>query len=133
MPFKKLFHSSPKTNDGLTQEAREAIVDILHYTMYADKLISIKEDVFIESTARTLDWDPKISYESYEGKSTGAVARARDNDAARDAFFGSLKTRLPRKEDRELALALADDLAVSDGKKKEETVVIAKLRTALMS
>lgn len=132
MPFKKLFQSAAKSNDGLTQEAREAIVDVLHFTMYADKLITIREDEFIESTARRLNWDTKISYEYYEGKSTGAVARALADEAAQEEFVESVKSRLPREADRELALSLADELAASDGKKREEAAVIAKLRAGLV-
>ena len=131
MPFKKLFQSSEKTNDGLTQAAREAVVDMLHYVMYADKHISDREDQFIEDAARAFNWDPKISYEYYEGKSTGAVTRALSDPAASVTLFESIKARLPRKADRELALKLADDLAKSDGKKEEEASAIASLRAVL--
>lgn len=132
MPFKKLFQSSPKPSDGLTQPAREAIVDILHYVMYADKHIAAREDQFIEDAARTLNWDDKISYEYYEGKSTGAVTRALNDNASRESFFASLKARLPRAADRELALALAGDLAGADDKKSEsEASAIRTLRAKL--
>src|SRR5258706_16118822 len=133
MPFKNLFRSSEKPTDGLAQSAREAIVDVLHYVMYADKHISVREDEFIEETARSFSWDPKISYEYYEGKSTGAVTRALSDAAAKDAFFESLKSRLPHKADRDLALQLADDLAKSDGKEQEESAAIAKLRSVFAS
>jgi uncharacterized tellurite resistance protein B-like protein len=132
MPFKKLFQSSPKSSDGLTQAAREAIVDVLHFAMYADKTITIREDEFIERAARTLDWDAKISYEYYEGKSTGAVTRSLSDPLALDAFFESIRTRLPRPADRELALKLANDLALADGQKSSsETAALAKLRAKL--
>ncbi len=132
MPFKNLFRSATKSSDGLTQAAREAIVDVLHYTMFADKHIAVSEDEFIEATARTLDWDPGISYESYEEKSTGAVTRALSDDAARHDFFESLKVRLPHKSSRELALKLAKDLAASDGQTRDsETAAIMKLRSVL--
>jgi len=132
MPFKKLFQPSPKANDGLTQAAREALVDVLHYTMYADRHIAVREDQFIEATARALSWDPNISYEYYEGKSTGAVTRALSDAAEGQAFFESLKSRLARQSDRELALTLAADLAKSDGQQRDsETAAIAKLRAAL--
>ena len=132
MPFKNLFRSAEKPSDGLTQEAREAIVDVLHYCMYADKHIAIREDQFIEVAARTLNWDPNISYEYYEGKSTGAVSRALADKDAREAFLQSLKDRLPRTADRDLALKLADDLAASDGQKVQaEATVISQLRKLL--
>ena len=132
MPFKNLFRSSGKAKDGLAQSAREAIVDVLHYCMFADKHISVREDEFIETAARTLDWDPKISYEYYEGQSTGIVRRALADKEARDAFFQSLKQRLPNRSERELALRLADDLTKSDGTKAHsEILTLAELKAVL--
>jgi len=133
MPFKKLFRSVDKSSDGLTQSAREAIVDVLHYCMYADRHIAVREDEFIETAARTLNWDANISYEYYEGKSTGAVNRALSDKDEKAAFFESLKTRLPGKVERELAIALADDLSLCDGLKKErESAAIRELKTLLV-
>lgn len=132
MPFRKLFHLGGKASDGLTQAAREAIVDVLHYVMYADKHIAVREDEFIEAAARTLSWDANTSYEFYEGKSTGAVTRALSDAGAQQEFFESLKARLPGNTERSLALSLANDLAASDGQKRDsETAAIAKLRTLL--
>lgn len=134
MAFKNLFRSSEKSADGLTQAAREAIVDVLHYCMYADRHIAAREDQFIEDEARKLDWDPKISYEYYEGKSTGAVSTALANAEAKKAFFESLRTRLAGEKERSLALRLADDLAKSDGARTTpEKAAIEELRQALSS
>jgi uncharacterized tellurite resistance protein B-like protein len=132
MPFKNLFRSSAKTTDGLTQAAREAIVDVLHYCMYADKHIAAREDEFIEAAARNFDWDPNISYEYYEVKSTGDVTRAISDADAEKAFFATLLSRLPRPADRKLALTLAADLAKADGETvPAEAAAIARLRLAL--
>lgn len=132
MPFKNLFRSAEKPSDGLTQAAREAIVDLLHYCMYADRHIAVREDEFIEAAARTLDWDPRISYESYEAKSTGAVTRALGDASVRTQFLESLKARLPGTRERELALTLANDLTKSDGAQAAaEAKVLAELRALL--
>lgn len=132
MPFKNLFRSAEKSSDGLTQAAREAIVDLLHYCMYADKHIAVREDEFIEATARTFDWDPRISYEYYEAKSTGAVTRALSDASVRAQFLESLKARLPGARERDLALALASDLTKSDGTQAAaEAKVLGELRALL--
>jgi hypothetical protein len=132
MPFKNLFRSTPQNTDGLTQPAREAIVDVLHYCMYADRHIAAREDEFIETAARTLDWDPKISYEYYEGKSSGEVRAALADKRAKEAFFESLKQRLPGKQERSLALKLATDLSGSDGQTTQaEARAVDELRAVL--
>ena len=132
MAFKTVFRSSPKTADGLSQAAREAIVDLLHYCMYADKHIAAREDEFIEATARKLDWDPSISYESYEAKSSGAVTRALSDQTVRREFLQSLKTRLGDARERQLALDLANQLMKVDGTKSEsESAVLTELKALL--
>ncbi len=130
MPFFKLFKATETASDGYTQPAREALVDVLHYCMYADKHIALAEDAFIEKAARTLNWDPKISYEYYEGKSVGEVRRALADPKYRDAFFASVRERLAKPEQRQFALKLADDLMKADGAKtssEHDAVVALKL------
>lgn len=132
MAFKTLFRSSPKPSDGLTQAAREAIVDMLHFCMYADRHIAVREDEFIEKAARRLDWDPNIGYEAYEAKSTGAVTRALGDPMARVEFLRSLQARLPGGPERELALRLANDLTRTDGSKTPaEAQALAELQSLL--
>ena len=134
MPFKKLFHPAQQQNDGFTQSEREAIVDILHYCMYADRHIARSEDDMIETVARTLNWDPAISYEYYEGKSTGAVRRALAEKEFRDEFMKGIRSRLQKPEHRSFALSLANDLMLTDGlKKQEEFLALQSLKKALES
>jgi hypothetical protein len=132
MPFKKLFEKSATPKDGLTQSAREAIVDALHFVMYADKHIAISEDAFIEAAARKLDWDANISYESYEAKSTGAVTRALGDAGLRADFLRGVQERLPGSRERGMALAFANDLARVDGTKAlAESKALAELQALL--
>ena len=86
MAFKKLFTPTAKPQDGMTQAAREAIVDLLHFGVYVDSHIALAEDAMVEATARTLNWDPNISFDYYEGKSIGEVRRVRNDDGEREEF-----------------------------------------------
>lgn len=132
MRFKFLFRSSDQPKDGFTQEEREAIVDILHYGMYADHHLSVSEDQAIEAAVRTLDWDPRISYEFYEGKSTGIVRAAMADPERKEAFFESLRARLKNPDHRKFALNIVDDLMKAEGLRKDsEKRVSAELRKAL--
>jgi len=132
MPFKKLFQSSKSPSDGFSQTEREAIVDLLHFCMYADRHIAISEDDMIEKVARTMSWDATISYEYYEGKSTGAARAAIENKDARSEFLKSLHDRLKDKESRAFALKVADDLMKVDGEKKQaEFDALSELKRAL--
>lgn len=107
-------------------------MDVLHFCMYSDRHIAASEDAFIEKVARRLDWSPAISYESYEAKSTGAVSRALSDAGLRAEFFKSIKARLAKAADRELALALAGDLMITDGSKTAaESKTLVELRQGL--
>jgi len=129
--FRKLFRFTGKSDDGLTQIQREAIVDVLHYCMYADQHIDGTEDEVIEAAARKLDWDPKISYEYYEGKSTALVRAALTDSAERAAFLTGLNSRLGNMG-KLIALQLAERVINADGVRKDtELEAIAALRESL--
>lgn len=130
---RKLFvqSGSPK-NDGLSQPQREAIVDLLHYCMFADNLVALKEDQFINTVAATLSWDPNVSFETYEGSSIGNARRAKESADYRHTFLESINTRLARKEVRELALDLVKQLFSADANLSDkESQLLPTLRTAL--
>jgi len=129
--FRNLFRFSGKTDDGLTQIQREAIVDVLHYCMYADKHIATTEDEVIEAAARKLDWDPKVSYEYYEGQSTALVRAALADSAERSAFLSGLNSRLGNTG-KLIALQVAERVISADGvRKATELEAIAALRETL--
>lgn len=131
MAFKKLFSPSAQPNDGLTQAAREAIVDLLHFGVYVDKHIALAEDKLVEDTARKMSWDPNISFDYYEGKSIGEVRRIGHDEKERAEFFQSIRDRLPRAEDRQQAFQLLQQLYAVDGTTDEETATLPVIRKEL--
>jgi hypothetical protein len=131
--IKNLFETtgSPK-DDGLSQPQREAIVDLLHYCMYADNLVALKEDQFINTVAATLSWDDKISFETYEGISIGNARRAKEQPAYRAEFLNSVATRLGSQAVRQLAFDLVKQLFNADANLAEsESQQLPGLRRAL--
>ncbi|MFO1450022.1 MAG: hypothetical protein U1F61_17825 [Opitutaceae bacterium] len=131
MSFRSLFRLSSHSDDGLTQSEREAIVDVLHYCMFADKHIATTEDDLIEAAARTFNWDPKVSYEYYEGKSTGMVRAALADAYSRVTFLTDLNARLGNQA-KLIALQLAERVINADGvRRTEELEAMEALRKAL--
>lgn len=124
--------SGSEKNDGLSQAQREAIVDLLHYCMYADNLVALKEDQFINSVAATLNWDRNISFETYEGTSIGNARRAKEQSAYREAFLQSISSRLDKSEIRQLAFDLVKQLFTADSHLSEkESQQLPSIRKAL--
>lgn len=131
MPFKFLFSVFEESSDGFKQSEREAIVDVLHYCMYADKQASAPENAMIKAVAKTLSWDPNVAYEEYEAQSTAAVREALEGPDALKSFFKKLRSRL-KEDSRILALQLAEKVVNADSQKKpEELTVLAQLKTEL--
>ena len=115
----------------MTQAAREAIVDLLHFGVFTDKHIALAEDRMVEATARTLNWDPNISFDYYEGCSIGEVRRVGKDERARGEFFQTIRDRLPKRSDRELAFKLLKQLHAVDGTAEAEAATLPMIRREL--
>lgn len=113
----KLFHKThiPGLTDGLEQEQREAIVDLLNYSMFADDNLTLSEDKFIADTEGKMTWAPHIDFDIYEEQSIGFVRRAKDDVSYRSEFFESVKNRLGDEATKNKALALSTQLLSVDG------------------
>lgn len=131
MAFKRLFNPNAQNADGMTQAAREAIVDLLHFGVFVDAHIALAEDRMVEATARTLNWDVKISFDYYEGKSIGEVRRVGNDEKERAEFFQSIRDRLPKMEDRKLAFQLLQQLYAIDGTTQSESATLPLVRREL--
>ena len=128
----RLFNSKSAKNDGLAQTQREAIVDLLHYCMFADGMVTISENQFIAANIEAFSWDPKISIEYYQDKSIGAARAALDNVEVKGKFFSSVSQRLASAEIRVKAFGLCEKLFAADGSKPAgEFAVQGEIRKAL--
>jgi hypothetical protein len=130
----KLFHKThiPGVTDGLTQEQREAIVDLLNYAMFADNNIAISEDQFIADTESKMTWAPHIDFDIYEEQSIGFVRRAKDDQSYRGEFFDSVKRRLGDPKTKNKALDLCSQLCAVDGAiTPKEAEALKMFRSAL--
>ncbi len=130
----RLFHKThiPGVTDGLNQEQREAIVDILNYAMFSDNNIALSEDKFIADTESKMTWAPHIDFDIYEEQSIGFVRRAKDDRSYRPEFFDSVKRRLGDANTKEKALDLCLQLFAVDGPlTMQETEALKTYRSAL--
>ena len=130
--FNRLFKTSAAPSDGLTQAQREAIVDLLNYCMFADNLVALSESRFVAAKVAELNWDPKISFDYYQGKSIGAARAALDEPDSKKGFFSSINQRLATAELRQRAVDLSQRLFMADGAKSDkESAVQQEIRQAL--
>lgn len=131
--LQKLIFPDQKTDaDGLTQPEREAIVDALHFCMYADANIALAESKVIADWNETLDWDPNNSFSIYEQRSIAAARQALDGIDARTEFILSIAKRIDSEHAENTLLRLCRKLADADGKRSDgEWAFITSLGNAL--
>lgn len=131
--FSRLFNQKSATGDSLTQPQREAIVDLLHYCLYADNHIALAETEVLNKIVSDFSWDPKaVSFGAFESKSIAAARQAKENEGSREEFLKAIGQRLDTPESRRRAFELCKKLFVSDGVQSDkETVVLARIQQLL--
>jgi uncharacterized tellurite resistance protein B-like protein len=128
-----LIFSEPTGTDGLKQNEREAIVDALHYCMYADRRIALAESKVITDWQETLSWDPKLSFSGYEPRSIASARDALASPENRKAFVAGIVGRIKSAKSGETLLRLCRKLADADGARCDnEWDFIEELRQALL-
>ena len=132
-PLEALFvKSHSPIKDGLIQSQREAIVDLLHYCMFADNFVRLHEAEMVGDVAASLIWDSRISFEVYAGTSIAHARRAREETDYREQFLRSILLRLGERSVRELAYDLCRRLFAADLESNErETAQLARVKELL--
>jgi hypothetical protein len=130
--IRKLFYKSEVPNDGLAQPQREAIVDLLNYCMYADDFVFLAEDRFITDTVAKFNWDSKVPFDQFDGRSIGNARKATENQGYRDRLLASIRDRLGTAAVKGQALDLCQELFATDGARSdEENAMFQNLRKLL--
>ena len=130
--IRKLFHKSEAPDDGLTQPQREARVDLLNYSMYADDLVFLAEDRLIADTVAKFNWDSKVPFDQFDLRSVSNARNARESQVYRDRFLASIRDRLDTAAAKGQALGLCQELFVADGARSdEEDDALQNLKTLL--
>ncbi len=133
MPLRilKLFKTTSEPRDGLTQVEREAVVDVLHYSIYSDNHIALAETELVEGALDSLDWDPAVALTTYEAHSIATVRIAKESPGGHEAFLASVSERLRSPRSRQHALDYAARVIALDGQTPAESTTLAALRAAL--
>lgn len=111
-PLRQLFRP---TDEEPTQEQREALLDLLLWTMYADHVLALSEHDQIDEVAEAIEWTSVTPIAQYLN---AAVARIRDviGDAeATDELLERINERLATDTMRRRAYEACYELAESDG------------------
>jgi len=120
--FEKLFNKTEKaaTQDGLTQEEREAIIDLLILGAYADSQLTLAEEEVFDGLKGSMNWESVTDISDYIDSSTAKARAIRSNPPAVNRFLEEVKARLASRSSITKALNLLHKVFISDGRSYEE-------------
>jgi hypothetical protein len=112
-----LLRSHGQREGEVTQTQREALIDLLVWTMFADRHVAVPEQNYIHRQAGDLTWESPRAVELYIN---GAVRRTRDvlgSVGAESAYLDDIADRLADTEMRRIAYGACQELAGVDGER----------------
>ena len=108
---------------------REATIDLLIWTMYADNLLALPENEKLDQITQEIPWDSPTRPDQYIN---AALARVRDvvaDPTLADGCLDDVSRRLGSRKARTEAYELCRELAQSDGQIAErETQLLERIR-----
>jgi hypothetical protein len=113
--FSFLFSSSAKPTDGLIQSEREALVDLFHFCMCADRKLFPIESAAIADELIKFDWEPTVKYENFATLSLQRAQVAVSSPEARKTALKQIGSRLISTETKTRALATCTKIFKADG------------------
>ena len=132
--FEKLFNKDKNAaRDGLSQEQREAIIDLLILGAYTDNRLSLREEKAFESLTGTLSWESEIELSDYIKDAIAKVRSIRSNPSAKAGLLGEIKERLHSRSSVSKALNLLHKVFISDGRSYDEANFYREVESVLKS
>ena len=131
--FEKLFNKdkSASSGDGLSQEEREAIVDLLILGAYTDNRLSLREEKAFESLTGRMNWDSETELSDYMDSAIAKVRANRSNPSATEGLLDEVKQRLTSKASVTKALKLLHQVFASDGRSWAEANFYRQVESVL--
>lgn len=97
------------------QSQREAMVDLLVWTMYADNVLTLPENDRIDQVTEEMEWSSATPVQQYVNISIAKVRDALDDGEKGDALLNDISDRLGSGKMRQHAFQACRDLARADG------------------
>ena len=98
----------------VTQNEREAIIELMMMTMYSDKTLKLSEDEVIQEYTENIKWESPLSLEFYFGKVTPKIRAALGDKEKMTAFLEDVNNRIETEAVKSQVLKLCNDLAMAD-------------------
>ena len=97
------------------QKQREAMVDLLIWTMYADNVLTLPENEKIDQVTEEMEWKSATPAQQYIYVSIAKVREALDDPTKAESLLDDISERLSSDEMRMQTYEACRDLASVDG------------------
>lgn len=108
------------TKQDVTQNEREAIIELMMLIMYSDKTLKLAEDEAIKEYTSSIKWESPLSLEFYFGKVTPKIRRALEDKESMNAFLEDIDFRIESELVKAQVLLVCNDLAMADSEFSSE-------------
>ena len=98
----------------VTQNEREAIIELMMMVMYSDKTLKLSEDEAIKEYTNNIKWESPLSLEFYYGKVTPKIRKALADEENMNALLEDINFRIESEIGKAQVLLVCNDLAMAD-------------------
>ena len=126
--FKRILGKEATQAESFTQPQREALLDLLLLGMYADNMLSMAENQFLDDEMEELVWDSLTSPSAYLSAAIHRVRTAEEDIEKRNALLQSIKERFGDVHGKQGALLVLKDLLASDGTAEQEQTFLTEIQ-----
>ncbi|MBK1880809.1 hypothetical protein JIN85_00195 [Luteolibacter pohnpeiensis] len=111
----------------MTQESRQAIIELLLLSIYTDDHLSLAEDAVLNQAIETLNWESEEPREEFLSQTFALVRETHPDTAKTQEFFVSRAQAIKAEGCQGEALTWLTKVLGSDGFSATETYVLRKL------
>lgn len=103
------------------QDYREALLDLLVWTMFVDRHVALAERETLDEMAEKLEWTGKAPLPSFIHESTARARKVIDEGgASASSYLANIASRVSNEKDRRRILNACSEIVGADGKLRPE-------------
>ncbi|WOO40043.1 hypothetical protein [Rubellicoccus peritrichatus] len=129
--FSKIFNNDRSEKDGLIQDQRESLIDLLVLAMYVDNKLSLSEDAVLKAQIDQFSWEGPMSVDDYVNSAIARIRDMRSSEHFVNELLKSINERLGDYDVRLTAAGICERLLSADGKETSEKEFLNKVKTEL--
>ena len=115
----------------MTQSQREALLDLVIFSIFTDSHLSLKEDAALEAAFEAIGWEAEKPREIFICTSMNRARRATDTDSAAAEYIRARAAAFTDAATQTKALELLQNILAADGTADSETEFLTRVKAGL--